>query len=79
MATQPNHQIATVVGRNIRTARERAGLTQIQLATKLGTSISRISGWETGKHLPQNPQAIADELTDGDVVSLYRELEKEAA
>lgn len=79
MATQATPQIKEIVGRNIVAARERKGWTQLDLATALGTSISRVSGWETGKHLPRNPQAVADHLLDGDVSSLFTELPQEAA
>lgn len=72
MATQPNHQIATVVGANIVKGRGANEMTQHDLASRLGTSISRVSGWENGKHLPRNPQAVADVLFDGDLMALYR-------
>lgn len=76
MATQATPQIATVVGRNIAEARSAAGMTQHELATVLDTSISRVSGWETGSHLPQlrKQQAIADLFFKGDVSALFREL-----
>jgi transcriptional regulator with XRE-family HTH domain len=79
MATQANHQIATVVGANILLGRDAKGMTQQELATELGTSISRVSGWENGKHLPRNPQAVADVLFDGDLMKLYRAPDPEAA
>lgn len=79
MATQANHQIAKVVGRNILFGRIAVGLTQHQLASKLETSISRVSGWENGKHLPRNPQAVADVLYGGDLMKLYRAPEPEEA
>ena len=34
----------------IKTARERRGLSQIQLAEKLGVSPSTVAGWELGTH-----------------------------
>lgn len=37
---------------NIKIARERIGLTQIDLADKLGVKQQRISEWETGTHSP---------------------------
>ena len=77
MGTQGSHQIARIVGANIREARGRHGLTQIELAVRLRTSVSRVSNWENGHHLPRNPQAVADELLDGDVAALYREPEPE--
>ena len=74
MATQANHHIAAIVGRNIAGGRKAKGkMTQQELASRLGTSISRVSGWENGKHLPRNPQAIADELFGGDITALFRD------
>lgn len=41
------------VGRNIKTARLAAGLTQGQLAEKVGaTSLMAVSRWENGTHKP---------------------------
>ena len=80
MATHRTTHLKTVVGRNIVDAREKKGWTQLDLATALGTSISRVSGWENGKHLPRNPQAVADHLLDGEVGRLFTvEGPKEAA
>lgn len=39
---------------NIRSARERAGLTQADLAAKLGVNPVTLSGYETGKHDPKS-------------------------
>lgn len=33
----------------VREARRRAGLSQVELAAKLGVSRGRVSGWETGR------------------------------
>lgn len=80
MATRTTtHPLAGIVGANIVAARERKGLTQHQLATVLATSISRVSSWENGRHLPRNPQALADELFGGDVSAMYREPDEVAA
>lgn len=38
----------------IKEARERAGLTQSQLADKLGISFATLSGYETGRHDPRS-------------------------
>ncbi len=70
MATQPTYQLKDIVGRNIVAARETQGLTQHELATALDTSVSRVSGWERGKHTPRNLQAVADLLFDGDMAAL---------
>lgn len=80
MGYQANHQIAKIVGANIAAGRfERGRMTQLQLAARLDTSISRISDWERGKHMPRNPQAVADVLFDGDLMKLYRAPEQKAA
>lgn len=79
MATQTTTQIKTVVGSNIATARADKGMTQHELASALDTSISRVSGWERGKNMPRNPQAVADVLFDGDLLALFREPERRTA
>jgi transcriptional regulator with XRE-family HTH domain len=40
------------VGLRIRSARERKGLSQTQLAHQLGVSNTQVSRWETGRGLP---------------------------
>lgn len=41
--------------------REAAGLTQVQLASRLGTTQSTVGGWETGRHpQPMSLVALAD-------------------
>lgn len=40
-------------GENIREARKKAGLTQVQLAKKLGVPYQSIGQWETGKRNPK--------------------------
>jgi transcriptional regulator with XRE-family HTH domain len=77
MATQTNNHLSRVVGVNIAAARARKGWTQQQLATALGTSISRVSGWERGEHLPQRSHqpAIADVLFGGDLNALFRPID----
>ena len=81
MATRASHHLPTVVGHHIATARRERGLTQQQLATDLGTSISRVSSWENGRHLPGQRHRItlADQLFDGDVTAMFREPDTEAA
>ncbi|MDX1903791.1 MAG: helix-turn-helix transcriptional regulator [Thermonemataceae bacterium] len=37
-------------GQELKTLRKKAGLTQKELAEKLGTSVSVVSKWENGKH-----------------------------
>lgn len=81
MATQGTTHLATIAGANIRQARETADMTQHELATLLGTSVSRISGWERGLHLPgsRNRVGIADALFGGDESAIFREPERAAA
>ena len=43
---------AAGIGRVIRDARDRCGLTQSQLAERLGTHQSRVHYWEKGAHPP---------------------------
>lgn len=80
MATHATNHLSKVVGANIATARERKGITQLQLAAELSTSTSRVSGWERGLHMPSRRQqpALAEVLFDGDIGALYRETEKAA-
>jgi transcriptional regulator with XRE-family HTH domain len=49
---------ATLVGRNIRTARKLAGLKQEQLATMIGKPRRRLAEWENGYHEPR-PDMLA--------------------
>lgn len=39
-----------MTGEELKTLREKMGLTQTELAEKIGTFHPVISGWETGKH-----------------------------
>ena len=41
-----------VTGTTIKTLRENSGMTQLQLAEKLGVSDKTVSKWETGKGYP---------------------------
>lgn len=47
----------TVSGDNIREARERAGLTQEQLAQRLGVTMRTVGNWERGATVPKSRQA----------------------
>lgn len=64
-----------MVGGNIRTARIAKGWSQHQLATQVETSISRVSGWERGEHLPSptTQLKLVAELFDGDKMAMFRE------
>jgi transcriptional regulator with XRE-family HTH domain len=47
--------LAVIVGRNVRSARRAADLTQSELATRVGvTSLMAVSRWETGAHKPSD-------------------------
>lgn len=54
MTSQPGRQIKTIVGANIRAAREAKGLTQSELASRLPGKVESpgISRWERGLILP---------------------------
>jgi transcriptional regulator with XRE-family HTH domain len=43
---------ATALGARLRELRIKAGLTQWDVATQLGTGANRISDWETGRYEP---------------------------
>ncbi len=76
------------IGRFIAEQRKNAGLTQMQLAEKLGITDRSVSKWETGRSLPDAaimPELCAilsisvNDLLQGEVVSMEnynRELEK---
>ncbi len=42
------------IGAQIKLLRGSAGLTQMELAVKLGTSPAHVSLWETGRNLPDS-------------------------
>ncbi len=46
----------------LKTLRNKAGLSQVELANKLGTTQKNISSWETGRTVPRPPmmQKVAD-------------------
>jgi len=45
----------TALGERLRELRTRAGLTQWEVATALGTGANRVSDWETGRYEPSLP------------------------
>jgi transcriptional regulator with XRE-family HTH domain len=47
-------RLKQAIGLQICEMRSRAGLTQMQLAMKLGTSPANISFWETGRTMPDS-------------------------
>lgn len=67
MTSQAPHQIVTVIGRNIASARAMAKpkpLTQRQLAIRLNLDTRAVGRWETGGIIPsaKNLAALAQEL-----------------
>lgn len=46
-------QVSRQIGANIRKARKAAGLTQRQLAERIGTDSFQVSRWERGANRPQ--------------------------
>lgn len=75
MATHPDNHLATIVGSNVLAARKREGLTQQDVAHALGTSVSRVSGWERGEHMPSRSAQppLARLLFDGDMTAMFRD------
>jgi transcriptional regulator with XRE-family HTH domain len=63
------------IGDRLRAARDLAHLTQAQAAAKAGISRNRISLYERGQQLPQDPDLRVKlaELYGVDVVDLFRE------
>lgn len=60
----PEHAMHTTTGQRIVSARLHQGMTQEQLAQKMGTVQAAISRWETDQRLPhlQNLKPLADAL-----------------
>ena len=44
--------LSIVLGENIQLYRKRAGLTQVELARRIGVTYQAVSKWETGKSVP---------------------------
>lgn len=47
-------QVTNRIGANLRAARKRSGLTQRQLAERIGTDSFQVSRWERGANRPQD-------------------------
>lgn len=64
MTSQAPHQIVTIIGHNVRTARLASGHTQRTLAIALGLDTRAVSRWETGGIIPssRNLAKLADLL-----------------
>lgn len=59
MARNTTTHLAATVGRNIRTARKTAGLTQHELAVALGRGDAMtVSRWERGEHTPSGEYLV---------------------
>jgi transcriptional regulator with XRE-family HTH domain len=54
-------QVSNRIGANLKAARKAAGLTQRQLAERIGTDSFQVSRWERGANRPQDDtlQALA--------------------
>jgi transcriptional regulator with XRE-family HTH domain len=79
-SSSATRSVATTVGRNIRIARLRAGLTQNDLAIELSIAGGMtVSNWERGVALPSagNLMALA-ELFSCNLASFYAEEEQAA-
>lgn len=50
----------TSFGRNLKNIRESNGLTQLQLADRLGVTQTTISAWETRRKMPKSNQFVLD-------------------
>ena len=57
------------LGRKISDARRRSGLTQSDLALRVGVTAQAVSKWETGRSCPDI--AILDEIADALGISLF--------
>lgn len=54
--------VSTELGQRLRDARERAGLTQQQVANEIGVSLRTVGNWERGETVPQNRLAKLEDL-----------------
>jgi len=63
----------STVGRNIHDSRVQAGLTQEQLADRLGVTQEVVSRWERGRRMPRAEalEAISELFGHGDTAWLY--------
>ena len=72
MPSQAPSRFATIVGRNIRAARDAAELTQSQLAAKVGVDPMLVSKWERGRHRPTDANlALVATHTGRELVWFY--------
>lgn len=82
MPTHATPQIAQTVGRNIRTARTAVGLSQHELAQRIGGKVTSrdVSRWERGGVEPTKYRhLLAEILFGGDLGAMYDEQEAAAA
>lgn len=80
MTRQIDRHLASIVGANIRSARDKAELTQRELGERIGAEGLFISRWERGANVPSPKYLplLADALFDGDISALYVEAEEAA-
>lgn len=59
-------RVAIVIsGEQIRTARERAGLTQSELGQLVGVSMRTVGNWERGESVPRNRESVIRSVLAG--------------
>lgn len=60
---------------NLRAMRKRAGLTQPQIAEKLGVSVPQVSRWETGKdNIPSGRLAFIADAYEGSIGDIFSDV-----
>lgn len=57
MATEQRALIDKIAAR-LREARNRCGLSQTEVADRLGIAANTVSGWETGERMPRAPEVV---------------------
>lgn len=68
------NQLTNRIGANLKAARKSAGLTQRQLAERIGTDSFQVSRWERGANRPQDETLSALAETLGmDLSAFYTE------
>lgn len=80
MPSQASSSSATTLSQNLQRARAMKGLTQMELAIKIGTEPMQISKWERGKHRPSDERLLAlARILGVDLPWLYTERDDVAA
>lgn len=81
MTSQPPRQIKTIVGHNLRAARDTLAMTQREVGEAIGATPNDVARWEAGRVEPGSKyrQELARVLFDGDLSAMYREPDEVAA